>query len=74
MKRLKGVDSKMHEIFLKEIERLSDEDCEIIIEDNSCASNEAKLEPANHKPVVFVLEDFDKFSPQVLEDLVVSLK
>ena len=64
----------MHVIFLKEIERLSDEDCEIIHEGNSCTSNEAELEPVNHKPVVFMLEDFDKFSPQVLEDLVVSLK
>lgn len=61
---------------LQEGERFSDE------EDNeankpdgaSCASNKAKPDSVNHRPVVFVLEDFDMFSSQVLEDLIVSLK
>lgn len=40
----------------------------------SCASNRTKPKSVNHRPVVFVLEDFDMFSSQVLEDLIVSLK
>ena len=60
---------------LKATERMSeDEDIEISQPGDSCASNQAEPEPVNHRPVVFVLEDFDMFSPQVLEDLVVSLK
>ena len=59
----------------QESERFSDEeDSEASKHDDaSCASNKAKPE-VNHRPVVFVLEDFDMFSSQVLEDLIVSLK
>lgn len=61
---------------LKETEASSDgEDKKESKPNNSCATNKtARLEPLDHKPVVMVLEDFDRFSVQVFEGLVDSLK
>lgn len=51
-----------------------DDESNVSRPDDSCTSNRVNLQPVNHKAVVFVLEDFDKFSSQLLEDLIVSLK
>ena len=42
--------------------------------DDNCASKKAELETVSYRPVVFVLEDFDMFSSQVMEDLITSLQ
>jgi len=53
---------------------LPDEDSEMGMADDSSANKKAELETVSYRPVVFVLEDLEMFSSQVMEDLIVSLQ